>query len=44
MKNNDKKIVNEQIERALLLMKYDSSKTLTENQEKTIGINKNCRE
>lgn len=36
MKNNDKKIVNEQIERALLLMKYDSSKTLTENQEKIV--------
>ena len=33
--NNNLKIneVNEQIKRALLMMKYDSSKTLTENEE-----------
>lgn len=30
---NNKKIIDESIERALLLMKYNSSKTLTENKE-----------
>jgi hypothetical protein len=33
MSNNNRKEVDEQIERALLMMKYNTSKTLTENKE-----------
>lgn len=39
MNNNLKiNVANEQIKRALLMMKYDSSKTLTENEEKIINV------